>query len=370
MKLINDLNANNNFIRSGKDPLLPQDLATKAYVDSSVGGANALNGVLFTGLSNTNSSVSSVSAGLSNATGAVAAVSNNLSSVSTSLSAVSTNLSSVSAALSRVSTGLSNTNSSVSFLSSSLSSVSTGLSVVSSSLSTTESIVGQLNSAATAFSNSRWHYYDFDTSAGIPNFSVSNLNAGSSSFNIGFNNTYGISRIVSSVTANSGVAISCNQLVFLSTKLITRSVFYLESSQSTRIIRTGFTSTGAGWSAQEISGFYAQISNQTITAVVAKASVNNNQGLGTVLPINTVIVLDVEVLGLNSVRIVAFDLLTNNIYFDQVINIVLPVTGVFAMFKAISTGTTAAAMCVIDYIGTGLTRPSYIAAPAYAGNIG
>ena len=141
-------------------------------------------------------------------------------------------------------------------------------------------------------------------------------------------------------------------------------MFYLAATQATRVIRMGFTASGA-YTASETNGAYCEVLDNVVKAWTSKGGTSTSQGSATI-PFGTLVVCDVEIKSATEARFVVFNAVTLAKYLDETITTNVPLfTGTVTLpcLKAWSTGTTAVELVTVDYIGVGPARPTYIKTP-------
>lgn len=217
-------------------------------------------------------------------------------------------------------------------------------------------------SVSTDFDGNRWYSNDFDNASGAGGIVTNALSAGTFTYGIAVTGSYGTVRVSSSTSANSGGLILSNQAVTPKQSAATRFLFSLESAQSTRQARCGFIGSGS-YIASETNGAFIEINDQTVTAVAVSAGTTTTQG-SSVLPLNALLVCDVYYISDTSVRYVVFQKSDNTVYFDQTVTTNVPTSvGLYQILKATSSGVSAIALIVVDYVGHGKARPPYIQTP-------
>jgi len=219
------------------------------------------------------------------------------------------------------------------------------------------------------FKASRWHFYDFSSAASQfgGNFATSLISGGTLANNtVVIDGAYGAATFSSSATANSGGSVNETATTPLSAGLVTRSMFYLAATQATRVIRMGFTASGAYVSAAENNGVYCEVLDNVVKAWTSTGGTTTSQGSANI-PTGALITCDVEIKSATNVRLVVFNSVTLVKYLDETITTNIPAftnTLTLPCLKAWSTGTTAIGLVTVDYIGIGLARPTYIKTPA------
>lgn len=259
------------------------------------------------------------------------------------------------------------------FAAETLGTILTGFSTTNSAITATDTVLqgfnkaqGQIDAAnalITNFNKSRWYSTECIGTAAQGNFSAVTAIAAGTFATLSTASMYGALRFSSTTTPNSGARLFQTSGYVPSVNAITREIFMIESAQSTRKVRLGLLQSGTNLGV-ETDGAWLEITDQTATANCATGSVKTTQG-SAVLPLNTILYCDVYYATASSVRIVVFseDGLTK--YLDQTISSNVNTTvGTLSGVKAWSTGATVIALIVIDYIGMGVDRPSYIVTPA------
>lgn len=211
------------------------------------------------------------------------------------------------------------------------------------------------------FDESRWNFSDALYPAATGGFFGSALNSGTVLYGSSVAGAFGVATISTSASANSGGSLASNAVMFVQQGSMVRSVFLLPNSVASRVVRIGFLYgiSNAG----ETYGAYVNILNQTATANTSNSTATV-QG-SAVLPLNTLLVCDVEFVTSSSVRMVVFNKANNTKYLDEIVTSNLPfaTSGMVMAIKAFG-GASSGTLVNVDYIGAGITRPPFIVAPA------
>lgn len=214
------------------------------------------------------------------------------------------------------------------------------------------------------FEQSTWSFNDIDNASatGEGGFIPSIYLNGTNTSNINVTGMFGCIRQNSGASTNSGAFILSGATVFAYAGAMVRVVFLIESSQSGRLSRLGFIAAGA-YQAAETNGVFVELNDQTATAVCVRAgSGTTTQGSAT-LPLNTILIADIEWLTTSSARLVVFEKASLTKHLDETISTNTPTSGVFQGAKSTASSTNTPLM-VVDYIGGGRKRPPYVVTPA------
>lgn len=238
----------------------------------------------------------------------------------------------------------------------------------------TGAIAYQVNQAAgggETFAGSRWKFSDFDNSAatGNPPFTVTALSTGTftTAPAVADALAQGTLLLRCSTTANSGVRIATTQPTISASGLAFRAIAYLPTL-ATRTLRVGFHD--ATTSTDAVDGAYFEVTNLTVVAKTASNSTRTTSGTTFVLTAATFYVFDIEYVSATSVRFRVSQLSNGTLVYDQTISTNVPSAIARAFFPSLivtNSATTAADLMLIDYMGFGPAKPSYIKMPFVAG---
>lgn len=239
---------------------------------------------------------------------------------------------------------------------------------------TTGAIAYQVNQAAGAgetFAGSRWLFSDFynsDATANPP-FTITAISLGTFTTAPAVANALaqGTLLLRSSFIANSGVRIVTTQPIISASGLAFRAIAYLPTL-ATRTLRVGFHD--ATTSTDAVDGAYFEVTNLTVVAKTASNSTRTTSGTTFVLTAATFYVFDIEYVSATSVRFRVSQLSDGTLVYDQTISTNVPSAIARAFFPSLvvtNSATTASDLMLIDYMGFGPSKPSYIRMPFVAG---
>lgn len=235
----------------------------------------------------------------------------------------------------------------------------------------TGAIAYRANPSGETFAASRWRDCDFDNSAatGNPPFTLTAISSGTFTTAPAVADALAQSTLLlrSSNTNNSGVRITTTQPMISASGLAFRAVAYLPTL-ATRTLRVGYHD--ATTSADAVDGAYFEVTNLTVVAKTANNSTRTTSGTTFALTANTFYVFDIEYLTDTSVRFRVSQLSTGTLVYDQTISTNVPSGIARAFFPSLvvtNGATTASDLMLIDYMGFGPQKPSYIKMPFVAG---
>lgn len=231
--------------------------------------------------------------------------------------------------------------------------------------------VNQASGLGETFAGSRWRDCDFDNSAatGSPPFTITAISTGTfaTAPAVADALAQGTLLLRSSNTNNSGVRIATTQPMISASELAFRAILYLPTL-ATRTVRVGYHD--ATTSADAVDGAYFEINNLVVTAKTSSASTRSVSTTSATLASNNFYVYDIEFLTASSVRFCVSELSTGVLVFDETINANVP-SGItrafFPNFIATKSGNGVVDLALLDYLGFGPQRPSYIKMPFEAG---
>lgn len=238
----------------------------------------------------------------------------------------------------------------------------------------TGAIAYQVNQAAGAgetFAGSRWRDSDFYNSAATANppFTLTAISSGT------FNIAPAVADVLaqgtlllrSSATANSGVRIATTQPVISANGLAFRAILYLPTL-TTRTLRVGYHDATTVTDA--VDGAYFEITSLTVVAKTSSNSTRTTSGTTFALTADTFYVFDIEYVSATSVRFRVSQLSNGTLVYDQTISTNVP-SGIARAFVpslvVTNSAATATNLALIDYMGFGPSKPSYIRMPFVAG---
>lgn len=242
----------------------------------------------------------------------------------------------------------------------------TGLATVATSNDYNDLVNKPSGGSSLSFDGSRWMFNDLIAQGLVGGFQTAIIRSGSL-LTSNYVGGYGCVVIKSTTTANSGGLVTSSSVMAggsAHTLGLTRSIFQLPSAVAARVVRAGFFSHNDA--PAETSGTWLEISGDTAVAKSSSNSFGSQRG-SAVLPLNVWLVCDVEYPTSKSARVVIFNLLDNTKYLDETFTDTnyFPNQDVLVGIKAWHSGASTAQNLVgVDYVGTGIKRPSFIVTPA------
>jgi hypothetical protein len=239
------------------------------------------------------------------------------------------------------------------------------------STDSTGAIAYQNNMRGETFAGSRWLFSDFNNTAatGNPPFTVTALSTGTftTAPAVADALAQGTLLLRGSNTANSGVRIATTQPWISASGLAFRAIAYLPTL-ATRTLRVGFHD--ATTSTDAVDGAYFEVTNLTVVAKTASNSTRTTSGTTFVLTAATFYVFDIEYVSATSVRFRVSQLSNGTLVYDQTISTNVPSAIARAFFPSLvvtKSSGPASDLMLIDYMGFGPAKPSYIKMPFVAG---
>lgn len=219
----------------------------------------------------------------------------------------------------------------------------------------------------TTFVESRWASTDCNNNnAVITPFIAAGISSGSynAASEINSSLTYGVMKLRSSTTNNSGAYVMANQPLQGVAGLTFRGIIAPINSATNRTARFGFLDTLN--SNQPVDGAYFEMSNLTVRAVTASNSIRTFSASTYTLSADTFYIFDVEYLSTSEVEYTIYDLATGNEVFTTTITTNIP-TGSSRTFYsgaiATNNSSSATSLIEIDYMGFGPVRPPFMRNP-------
>ncbi len=203
-------------------------------------------------------------------------------------------------------------------------------------------------------------------------FSGFNINTGVFGYPVDMTaNVFGIVNISSSTTANSGCYILANSNASPNLKVgnIFRCIFLIPANNASATLNLGWS--GPATTNPATSGSFLSITGVTAQAKIISSAGGTTSASSSTLPTGTWMVLDIEWTSATTCRFCVFDLASNTKYYDQTVTVANSILTTGGSYNpqgycgaiALSSGTTAFEMIRIDYLGRGLSRPSFIVTP-------
>ena len=223
-----------------------------------------------------------------------------------------------------------------------------------------------------SFQDSRWVFNDFHGSvtASHSPFTTSALSGGTftTAPAVADANYTGVLLIRSSNTSNSGVRSATTQPLISATGLTFRSIIQFNLSLAARTTRIGFMDTIT--SADAVDGVYFEVTNLTAVAKSSSNSTRTTAGSTFVLVVGRFYVFDIIYTSDTAARFVIVDVTTGTVVYDVTVSTNVP-SGIARAFFAQVISTHGASsvndLMLLDYIGFGPSKPSFIKIPYVPG---